>query len=325
MGGVISHTLVSTSGDRVWRSVFRVPPSELQGDPDAIRELERVLFFRRNPRVVRVIFMAAPHRGSPMADSFVGVVGNWLTRLDPMLNRGLSRLAVANTESMTPEAAAFYKGRFSAVRTLSSKSTALIAVSRLPIEVPFHSVIGQRHPGPKEQGSDGIVPYWSSHLDGAQSEVIVRSGHGVFSNPQAVQEVIRILRLASREKRINSHVFARAGRVVSPRRPRQKAVSNSKIPPSSRAENSYIRDLVPPARTDCILKSLSVRNKKGIYQAGMQNDPGALIKLEALYVSTPYPLAYNGRPSDGRLGSRPKKVRMRRNESPPFCILYLGL
>jgi hypothetical protein len=26
----------------------------------------------------------------------------------------------------------------------------------------------------------------------------VRSGHGVFSNPEAVQEVIRILRLASR-------------------------------------------------------------------------------------------------------------------------------
>ncbi|MGA8659723.1 MAG: hypothetical protein WB586_26685, partial [Chthoniobacterales bacterium] len=72
---------------------------------------------------------------------------------------------------------------------------ALIAVSKLPIEVPYHSVIGQRHPGPKERGSDGVVPYWSSHLDGAQSEVIVRSGHGVFRNPEAVQEIIRILRL----------------------------------------------------------------------------------------------------------------------------------
>ena len=28
-------------------------------------------------------------------------------------------------------------------RTLSPKSTALIAVSELPIEVPFHSIIGQ--------------------------------------------------------------------------------------------------------------------------------------------------------------------------------------
>jgi hypothetical protein len=159
-----------------------------------------------------------------MADSFVGFVGNLLTRLDPMLERGFRQLAVANPQSITPGAAAFYRGRFSAVRTLSPRSTALIALSQLPIEVPYHSVIGQRRPGPKERGSDGVVPYWSSHLDGAQSEVIVRSGHGVFTNPEAVQEVIRILRLASREKRINSHVSAWAGRVVSPKQPRQKAV-----------------------------------------------------------------------------------------------------
>jgi hypothetical protein len=96
------------------------------------------------------------------------------------------------------------------------------ALSQLPIEVPYHSVIGQRRPGPRERGSDGVVPYWSSHLDGAQSEVIVRSGHGVFSNPEAVQEVIRILHLASRGKLINSDVSARAGRIVSQKRPRQK-------------------------------------------------------------------------------------------------------
>lgn len=43
MGGVISHTLVSSSGDRVWRSVFRVPSDQLKGDPQAIRELKRIL------------------------------------------------------------------------------------------------------------------------------------------------------------------------------------------------------------------------------------------------------------------------------------------
>jgi pimeloyl-ACP methyl ester carboxylesterase len=198
MGGVISHTLVSSSQDRVWGSVFRVPPAQLRGDPEAIRQLVHILYFRRNPRIVRVIFMAAPHRGSPMAESFVGFIGNSFTRLPPMLERGFSQLARVNPAAMTPGAAAFYKGRFSAVRTLSPKSTALIAVSELPIEVPFHSVIGQQHQGPKERGSDGVVPYWSSHLGGAQSEVIVRSGHGVFSNHQAVLETIRILHLEQR-------------------------------------------------------------------------------------------------------------------------------
>jgi hypothetical protein len=90
-----------------------------------------------------------------------------------------------------------HKGRFSAVRTLSPKSTALIVLSKLPLEVPYHSVMGQQRPGPKGRGSDGVVPYWSSHLDGAQSELIVRSEHGVFRNSEAVQEVIRILHLDS--------------------------------------------------------------------------------------------------------------------------------
>jgi pimeloyl-ACP methyl ester carboxylesterase len=201
MGGVISHTLVSSSHNHVWASVFRVPPSRLKGDRNTIRELEHLLFFQRNPRVVRVIFMAAPHRGSPIADSFIGFMGNYLTRLSPMLEHGFSQLANVNPEAMTPEAAIFYKGRFSAVRTLSPKSTALIALAKLPIEVPYHSVIGQHYRGPKERGSDGVVPYWSSHLDGAQSELIVRSGHGVFSNLDAVLETIRILHLEGRSSK----------------------------------------------------------------------------------------------------------------------------
>ena len=98
-----------------------------------------------------------------------------------------------------PGAAKFYAGgRFSAVRTLSPKSTALIAVSELPIEVPFHSLIGQKHPGRKESGSDGVVPYWSSHLEGAASERIVRSGHGVIGNATAIDEVIEILQRSAR-------------------------------------------------------------------------------------------------------------------------------
>lgn len=43
------------------------------------------------------------------------------------------------------------------------------------------------------RGSDGVVPYWSSHLDGATSERVVRGGHGVIGNAQAIDEVIQIL------------------------------------------------------------------------------------------------------------------------------------
>ena len=42
--------------------------------------------------------------------------------------------------------------------------------------------------------SDGVVAYWSSHLAGAQSELIVPDGHGSFALPQTVSELKRILR-----------------------------------------------------------------------------------------------------------------------------------
>jgi hypothetical protein len=51
------------------------------------------------------------------------------------------------------------------------------------------------------RSSDGVVPYWSSHLEGAQSELIVPGSHGSYALPQTVVELKRILRseLAARE------------------------------------------------------------------------------------------------------------------------------
>lgn len=49
------------------------------------------------------------------------------------------------------------------------------------------------------RAADGVVPYWSSHLEGARSELIVLSGHNAHRNPQAIAEVRRILKLDLRE------------------------------------------------------------------------------------------------------------------------------
>jgi hypothetical protein len=61
--------------------------------------------------------------------------------------------------------------------------------------VPFHSIIGDRGRGDGVKGSDGVVPYTSAHLEGAQSEVIVPSDHAATANPLTVLEVKRILKL----------------------------------------------------------------------------------------------------------------------------------
>jgi len=72
-----------------------------------------------------------------------------------------------------------------------------MALAKLPVapSVPFHSIIGDRGAGGGKHSSDGAVPYWSSHLPGATSELMVPSGHRVYQNPQAIAEVKRILQL----------------------------------------------------------------------------------------------------------------------------------
>ena len=71
----------------------------------------------------------------------------------------------------------------------------LAALRELPFVkgIPYHSIVGNIEQADTVGGTDGIVPYWSSHLDGAESELVVKSNHSVQQNPLAIQEVRRIL------------------------------------------------------------------------------------------------------------------------------------
>jgi hypothetical protein len=64
--------------------------------------------------------------------------------------------------------------------------------------IPYHTIVGDRGRGDTPNSSDGVVPYWSSHLDGATSELVVPSHHSAHQNPQAIVEVRRILLLNAR-------------------------------------------------------------------------------------------------------------------------------
>jgi pimeloyl-ACP methyl ester carboxylesterase len=203
MGGLSAHILVSSSGDKLWNSLFVVPPQRLNGDKEGICLLADGLHFRRNPRVVRAIFVATPHRGSNLAESWIGHIAASLIRLPKSLQTDIVGVLSANQDAATPAARAFDREmNFSAVHTLSPSDPALHALVDLPIDVPFHSIIGQNNGGGVETSSDGVVSYASSHLDGASSELVVRSGHSVCEDHDAQREVIRILRLElNREKR----------------------------------------------------------------------------------------------------------------------------
>jgi hypothetical protein len=70
----------------------------------------------------------------------------------------------------------------------------LVALNTLPIDsrVTYHTIVGDRGKGNTPDSSDGVVPCWSSHLDGAASEKIVPSSHGSHRHPEGIEDLRRI-------------------------------------------------------------------------------------------------------------------------------------
>ena len=161
------------------------------------RLLKEALIFKHRPEIGRVIFMSTPHRGSDMA-------GNWLGRIGSMLVRTPGKLlTVGRTirESITADPAALQLKRLpNSVDTLAPNNRFVVAINKIPIApgIPYHSIVGDRGRGDTPNSSDSVVAYWSSHLPGAVSERIVPSNHSTPRNPEAIEEVHRILRLNAR-------------------------------------------------------------------------------------------------------------------------------
>ena len=199
MGGIISRTMITDSGTHIWDRIFPEPPEKLKVSSETKEILTKSLIFKHRPEVARVIFIAAPHRGSELASGWIGRIGTKLIQAPGFfLKVGQETMKV-----VTMDPGGMQLGRIpNSVDTLSPKSRIVRAIDELPLTpgVPFHSIMGDRGQGGNKSrtepiSSDGIVPYWSSHLDGAQSELLVPSGHSAHQNPQAIEEVIRILRL----------------------------------------------------------------------------------------------------------------------------------
>jgi hypothetical protein len=174
--------------------LFGTQPSRTPLTAETRRLLEASLVFNHRPEVKRVIFISTPHRGSDLATSWVGRFGAGLVKT-PRSFRPL--YAEMKPLLVRDPNAATFKRMPNSVDTLEPKDRFVRAVNKLPINqgVPYHSIMGDRGRGDTPNSSDGVVPYWSSHLEGARSELVVPSDHGAQYNPQAIAEVSRILKL----------------------------------------------------------------------------------------------------------------------------------
>ncbi|TWI08201.1 esterase/lipase family protein [Aerolutibacter ruishenii] len=197
MGGVISRLMVSSSGGDALFNQF------LAGRrlDDRRRERLRVrvgplMHFEPVPQVERAIFLAAPHRGTDVAGGRLGRFVGGLVRLPLTLLEGFADVLddLAHGDAAQP-------GRKrrppNSIDNLDRANPFIRAVAELPISpcVRYHSIIGHLDPEvPLARSDDGLVPYWSAHLDGAISEKVIRSAHSVQETAPAIIEIRRILR-----------------------------------------------------------------------------------------------------------------------------------
>jgi pimeloyl-ACP methyl ester carboxylesterase len=194
MGGLICRLMITDTGDKIWRAFFATSPAKTPLPSDTRRLLEEAFIFNHRPDVQRVIFISTPHRGSELATSWIGRIGAALVKTP----RPFDTVYASVKPLLVADPAARPLHRLpNSVDTLEPNDRFVETVNKLPIArgIPYHSIMGDRGRGDTPNSSDGVVPYWSSHLQGAQSELIVNSDHGAQYNPQAIREVERILKL----------------------------------------------------------------------------------------------------------------------------------
>lgn len=199
MGGCISRTLITDAGTKLWIEGFGKPPAQTEMPAESKRLLEQALIFKHRPEVGRVIFMSTPHRGSDMASNPLGRIGSMLVRTpSKLLNIGNTIRAAATADP----AALQLKRLPNSVDTLAPNNRFVVAINEIPTTpgIPVHTILGDRGKGDSPNSTDGVVAYWSSHFDGAESERIVPSNHSSPLNPQAIAEVHRILTLNARSQ-----------------------------------------------------------------------------------------------------------------------------
>lgn len=199
MGGLLTKTLIENSDGRLPELILGEEKYEIW---NKLTEQQKHYFkemtdFESLPFVKRVVFMATPHRGSDWATlSWVGFFSSLITLPADLIKEvhAVSKAALVDAGLIKDSGeVAIATG----ISNLDPNDRSLQAINSLPFNknVIYHSIIGNRKEAGIPGGDDGIVTYLSAHLDGARSELVVKSGHSVQRSAAAIDEVRRILLL----------------------------------------------------------------------------------------------------------------------------------
>ena len=174
-GGLLVRMQVIDSGTDFWRAFFNATPREIAGRIDAKtqRVVRKSLFFQRLPNVKLAVFICTPQRGCVIAEgSFLRAAMRLILFLPATARHRVEALTELPRTDINPILREFHDWGLEGTENLSTKHPFFRALARHPVAVTFHSIIATRGAADYRNSSDGIVPYWSAHLDGAASETL---------------------------------------------------------------------------------------------------------------------------------------------------------
>jgi pimeloyl-ACP methyl ester carboxylesterase len=193
LGGILAKMMVQSSGTRLWQTVCARQVDQIDGPREECELLQQAFFYKPVPEVRRVIFIATPHRGSPLASGRLRQLGAQLC-WRPNRFRQARELVLTHNAPDT-FAHGFRSELPTSAAELAPEHPLLLGLCELGIDsaVRTHSIIADFRDKPGPGATDGIVPYSSSHLDGVDSELLVRGLHICLNHPVVIHEVRRIL------------------------------------------------------------------------------------------------------------------------------------
>lgn len=150
-------------------------------------------YFFRPVKAGMVIYMATPHRGAPLARYRLVSSLMKLVHLPENLVSEVVSIITLQQDSvlLNPKQVTEW---FTSVGQLSPDSYSIRGLQGLEVrQVPTLSIIGDRGRRNSPRSSDGVVPYWSSHLNWG-AEVIVPADHSVQDVPETAEYLKKALK-----------------------------------------------------------------------------------------------------------------------------------
>ncbi|MES2922651.1 MAG: alpha/beta fold hydrolase [Verrucomicrobiota bacterium] len=204
MGGIVSRMQASTVTRPSWDVVGKDKADKFFAKVSKGSLVEQCTTFNANPDVGRLVFICTPHRGSEMAVGSLGELAIRLISLPVDLTAAVSSSVGGSMVLITGDA----KRMPNSVTGLAPTNPMLKVLDHTPMTAPYHTIAGDQGKGNTPNSSDGVVNYWSSHVNKSQSELIVPGPHGSCELPETLTELRRILHL---------HLKQNGGDSISPR------------------------------------------------------------------------------------------------------------